>query len=226
MGLILRGGFHPVRADGVPVLPDGSATRTVVLVGNAGRTLWWTFRGQRVPLRRRHPLDGWLEPVIREAATSFGAHPLFPRDGPPFPPIQRWAQRAEPVHPSPLGLLIHPEYGLWHAYRSALLFPEKLRLPARENRPRPCDSCAAKPCLTACPVDAFDGQSFAVDACTAHVTGETGGACRNGGCLARLACPVGRSYVYHPEQARFHMGKFLESMAERAVAPPTRHPAN
>ena len=37
--------------------------------------------------------------------------------------------RAEAVAPSPLGILIHPDYGLWHAYRGALAFAERLALP-------------------------------------------------------------------------------------------------
>src|SRR5271166_4757675 len=75
--------------------------------------------------------------------------------GPPHFPFQQWVRRAEPVHPSPLGLLIHPIYGLWHSYRGALAFPEALDVPALEVAPSPCDSCAEKPCLGACPVGAF-----------------------------------------------------------------------
>src|SRR4030095_137820 len=49
----------------------------------------------------------------------------------------RWAMRAEAVAPSPLGILIHPDYGLWHAYRGALAFAERLALPPRGARPLP-----------------------------------------------------------------------------------------
>ena len=31
---------------------------------------------------------------------------------------------------SPLGILIHPDWGLWHSYRGALAFRERLDLPA------------------------------------------------------------------------------------------------
>ena len=53
----------------------------------------------------------------------------------------RWAQRAEPLHPSPLGVLIHPVHGLWHAYRGALAFAEPIELPPRADLPSPCASC-------------------------------------------------------------------------------------
>ena len=46
-GLDLRGGFHPQPDDGVPPLPDGAATGTVVLVGNVGGGMWARFSDER-----------------------------------------------------------------------------------------------------------------------------------------------------------------------------------
>lgn len=220
-GLILRGGFHPEPADGVPALPDGSPARTLMLVGNAGPEMWRAFRAARLALAGRHPLDGWLKPLLREIATEVGAHPIFPSDGPPYAPMQRWAMRAEAVHVSPLGILIHPEFGLWHAYRAAFAFAGRLRLAPRQARPSPCESCAEKPCLTGCPVDAFRSDGFALDDCVGHVAGPRGSDCLGGGCLARRACPVGTAYGYAPPQARFHMAQFLRSQGEEPPSDPT-----
>jgi hypothetical protein len=119
--------------------------------------------------------------------------------------------RAEAVAPSPLGILIHPDYGLWHAYRGALAFADRLALPPRVERPRPCDSCAGRPCLFACPVGAFSEQGYDVPACTGHISGPAGVPCMGGGCLARRACPVGPAYGYAAAQARFHMAAFLSA---------------
>ena len=58
---------------------------------------------------------------------STGAVPLYPFGGPPLLPFQRWAARAEPISPSPLGLFIHPRFGLWHSYRGALAFSVSLK---------------------------------------------------------------------------------------------------
>ncbi len=138
---------------------------------------------------------------------------LFPFGGPPYLPFQRWAKRAEPVHDSPLGLLIHPEFGLWHSYRAALAFAERLELPDRPAVQSPCASCADKPCLTACPVGAFTGETYDVPRCIAHIGRAERGACIENACLARRACPVGRAYAYGPEQARFHMGAFLRAQS-------------
>lgn len=213
-GLILRGGFHPGPADGVPMLPDGRPARTLLLVGNAGPEMWRAFRAARPTLAGDHPLDGWLRPLLREIAADAGAHPIFPSDGPPYAPMQRWARRAEPVHVSPLGILIHPEFGLWHAYRAAFALAGRLRLAPRRDSPSPCESCAEKPCLTGCPVDAFRPHGFALGDCVRHVAGPRGGACLGQGCQARRACPVGVAYRYAPPQARFHMAQFLKAQGE------------
>ena len=85
------------------------------------------------------PLDRWSRQVIEALASEFSAEALFPFGGPPFLPFQRWAQRAEPVHASPIGLLIHPRFGLWHSYRGALGFSAALAVPEPAAVPRPCD---------------------------------------------------------------------------------------
>lgn len=155
-----------------------------------------------------HPLDRWTKRNIDPISIEVGARALYPFGGPPHWPFQRWAMRAEAVHPSPLGILIHPDYGLWHGYRAALAFERPVPLPAREDRASPCEACADRPCLWACPVDAFrDG--YDVPRCRAHLASGRGEACFDAGCLARAACPVGRAYAYPEAQARFHTRAFL-----------------
>ena len=203
-GLMARGGFHPAPNDNVPGEPA-----TLILVGNAGPDMWTVFdrvRGNYAD--SANPLDAWVSDVLTDVAMSVGATPLFPFGGPPHLPFQRWAQRAEPVYPSPVGVLIHPRFGLWHAYRGALAFAEKLECPASAMAPSPCDSCADKPCLIACPVAAFDGSAYDVPACVGHITGPDTGDCMGHGCRARRACPVGSDYIYAPAQAAFHMYAF------------------
>jgi hypothetical protein len=68
-----------------------------------------------------------------------------------------------------------------------------------------------KPCLSACPVGAFSGRSYDVPACVNHTRSTAGVDCREAGCRARRACPVGREYPYEPDQARFHMDAFERS---------------
>jgi NAD-dependent dihydropyrimidine dehydrogenase PreA subunit len=207
LGLIAFGAFHPVPADGVPGDPG-----TCVLIGNAGVGMWRAFARDLQGLTGQpavDPLDDWVRRQLTALAGAHGATALFPSGGPPFLPFQRWAQRAGPARPSPLGLLIHPEYGLWHAYRGALVFADRRDLPPADSRPSPCDGCVAKPCLTACPVDAFSiAQGYNVAACAGHLDTSEGDDCNGLGCRARHACPVGRAHVYAPAQAAFHMTAF------------------
>jgi epoxyqueuosine reductase QueG len=128
-------------------------------------------------------------------------------------PIQflSWARRGGAGHVSPLGLNIHPTFGLWHAYRAALLFPVAFDLPRQSAGSHPCESCKTKPCLTACPVSAFDGKSYDVVGCAQHIANKSGQDCLTAGCRARLACPVGQGFTYSPQQMQFHMKAFLSA---------------
>lgn len=203
LGLIARGGFRPEAADGVPGDPV-----VVVMIGNAGSAMWPVFSGERSP--GADPMNLWSRERIDAVAAECGARALYPFDGPPWHPFQRWAQRAEPVFPSPIGMLIHPEHGLWHAYRGALAFDREIEgLPARAVVASPCESCAERPCLATCPVGAFDGTAYDVPACAAHLRRPEGEDCLALGCRARRACPVGRAATYLPAQAAFHMAAFL-----------------
>jgi ferredoxin-like protein FixX len=211
-GLALRGGFHPEPADGVPAMRDGRTCASLVLLGNIGASIWPAFSSALEKSDGEpHALDRWTRRVINAIAAEVGAEALYPFGRRPWLPFQRWAQRAEPVTPSAIGILIHPDHGLWHAYRGALVFADSLDLPAMKPRARPCDSCADRPCLTACPVGAFKPKGYDVAACRDHVASAKGLSCREGGCLARLACPVGRELVYPPAEMGFHMAAFLSA---------------
>jgi hypothetical protein len=206
-GFVPLGWFSPKPGDGVPALADGSLARFVILIGNAGPGMFRRFA--RAQVRGEDPLDRWCAEVIGKLAEDLGARAVFPSDVPALP-FLTWARRSGTSHSSPLGLNIHADYGLWHAYRAALLFPVEFDL-APSSSKHPCDSCADKPCLTTCPVHAFDGRGYDVEVCVDHLTSPAGVACMSGGCLARRACPVGKQYSYAPEQMQFHMLAFRKS---------------
>lgn len=211
-GMIARGGFVPEVGDGVQPLVDGRPVRTVVVVGNVGGAIWPRFRAERrsVP----DPLDDWTRQMLEPIAERFDAGYVHPSDE-PFVPMQRWARRADDVFESPIGLLIHPVHGLWHAYRGALLFPVPVvGLPPTGTVSSPCASCAHQPCRTACPVDAFvtdaDGLvGYDHVRCRDHVRSGREPRCLTGGCAARRACPVNSGGYYELEQMAFHMRAFV-----------------
>ena len=209
-GLILRGGFNFAAGDDPPPGPSGDAAKAVLLVGQAGGAPWPQFEAwlAKQPPDMENPLDRWSRETVGAVADEFGARAVSPSDR-PFLPFQQWAMRAEGLKPSPLGILMHPQYGLWHAYRGALLFDVELALPAALPAVHHCDSCVEKPCLKACPVSAFSSSGFAYADCLRHVRGSAGAACRDGGCLARNACPVSGAYRYSAGELAFHMRAFL-----------------
>ncbi|WP_340117128.1 ferredoxin [Pelagibius sp. 7325] len=213
-GLLLLGAFHPAEDDAVPPLADGRRCGTLVLAGNVGGSLWPVFSASpEAGDGKPDALDRWSARVLGGLAASFGGEPLYPFGGPPYRPFQRWARRGAPLTPSPLGMLIHPDYGLWHAYRGAIALPQRLPGPlpleAAEARPAPCETCFDKPCLTTCPVGAFTAEGYDVTACAGHVAAPAGADCLSLGCRARRACPVGRQHHYPAAQARFHMAAFI-----------------
>jgi len=214
-GLDLRGAFHPDRGEAVPRLADGARARTVVLAGNAGARMWRGFAAARA--QRALTLDAWSKDVLTGVAARLGAQAVFPFER-PFLPFQRWAMRAEACHASPLGLSIHPDYGLWHGFRGALLLSDAVELGAHDARASPCAGCIDRPCLSACPVGAFGVAGYDVAACARHLAGSPEPKCMQVGCLARHACPVGRDYRYAREQARFHMLAFLKEHGREAAA--------
>ena len=153
------------------------------------------------------PLDTWTREALTQVAGRFGASVLFPFQR-PYLPFHQWAMRTGACHPTPLGILIHREYGLWHALRGAFLFPQEIEPLGKTALPSPCDSCPGRPCLSACPVAAFSAARYDTSRCLSWLDAPGGEDCMAHGCGARRACPVGVAYRYQAAQARFHMEAF------------------
>lgn len=208
-GLSLRGGFNFDVDDDAPNGASGRQAKAVLLVGNIGAAFWPHFqkwlKTQAMPLE--NPLDEWSRQVIGMAGDLVGARTVMPNDR-PFLPFQQWAMRAESLRPSPVGVLMHPEYGLWHAYRGALLFDTKLPCDEIHDPIHLCDQCLEKPCIKACPVRAHTPAGFAYERCLEYVRRESGQDCGSSGCLDRNACPFGTQFRYPPVVQKFFMDAF------------------
>jgi hypothetical protein len=208
-GLYLRGitRLNPdeLESYGFPV--DRAA---IALVGNIGSSYWPLFsESPEYDDGAADPLDRWSRRVAETVAAEFSLQPVYPFEGPPYYPFQRWAQRAEALEQSPIGVMMHPEFGLWHSYRFALLGDT-----AGHAAASPCIDCSDKPCLRRCPVDAFDGSGYDVEACAGYLRQMPLAECHALGCLARYACPVAPGLRYVPEQGRFHLQAFLGNHGE------------
>lgn len=204
-------GFKPLGAfkveadDKVPV--EGAVS--AVLIGNYGGEMFERYASERDPLTQT--MDEWTKQIIDGLADEINASALYPFSK-PFLPFQKWARRAKAGRQSPLGLNIHPKYGMWHGYRAFLIFDHEVEIDVAPGDEHPCFGCEDTPCLTACPVDAFDGVQYDVEKCGMYLMKVKSMDCHNKGCASRLACPVGTKYAYTPEQMQFHMTAFSNSV--------------
>ena len=205
-GLSVMGGF---RTEPEHAAPEDIAS--IALLGMA-KDGWDLFAASpEATDGAEDPMDRWSLRVVTALAEEVGAIPLFPFGGPPYQPFLRWAAATGNIWPSPLGMSIHAERGLWMSFRGALGFAEARSDLIAVTAQRPCETCEDKPCLTACPVDAFAGGFYDVPTCVKHIATPAGADCLGQGCKARHACPVGHDWAPKPPQATFHMGAYLRA---------------
>ena len=188
----------------------------IVLIGAAGSSIWAAFGdSDEYHDGQADPLDRWSRRIGAEIAEKLGATALYPFEMDPPLPFLRWAAAAGRSAPSRIGMFIHDDYGLWHAYRFALAFDSGSSVGAAAAPPlsQLCVDCSSQACLSACPVDAFtygsEGSKFDVVACRDYLFADPQCDCIAAGCLARRACPVATEFVYEPDHARFHMEAFV-----------------
>ena len=207
-GLTICGGFEPTSDD---TLPAGA--NFLALIGTDPAHFWPVFSASpEYTARLDDPLDRWSKRVIDEIVLDSDRQGVtltayFPSDGPPWHPFTRWAEKGEAATRSRVAMQISTERGLWMAYRAAIALPFVPDGWPRITAPSPCITCAA-PCTNACPVDAFRGDTYDVDACRSHLRQTPDAECHNG-CRARLICPVGTPPVL--AQRQFHMKAFVSS---------------
>lgn len=196
------GAFHPTPGDDAP-----QGTKTLLLLGPSEPGFWAHItQSNEYNDGRADPIDRWSRRTIGELACGLGGKAVFPFGGPPHRPFYRWALRSGRAWPSPVQLLVHDAAGLFVSYRGAIALTGHIELPATPACP--CDSCADKPCQTACPAAAFDNAGYDLDACHAHLDRVEGSDCMLSGCAARRACPASKDYARLPEHSAYHMRLF------------------
>jgi hypothetical protein len=210
-GLFIRGVTRLTNAE-IEAYGVDPETAEIALVGNIGSSYWPVFsQAPEFDDGAPDPLDRWSRRIAEGVAGTLTLRALYPFDGPPYYPFQQWAKRAEGLMQSPLGILMHPEIGLWHSYRFALLGADFGARDALRETEFPCLDCKTKPCLHSCPVDAFDGEGYAVAVCAAYLRSTADAECNQRGCLARYACPVAPDLRYLDAQGSFHLRAFVNA---------------
>jgi hypothetical protein len=200
--LKLLGGFHPTAGDDVP-----EACKTLILLGPNEPAFWPAFtQSPEYRDAQSDAMDRWSTRVISDWAEALKATALFPFGGAPFLPFFTWATRTGRIHASPINFLVHDSAGLFVSFRGALALPQHVDLPTQP--PKPCDTCAKRPCLSACPVSALTPQGYDVPRCKAYLDTPAGAECMQHGCAARRACPVSQKFGRVPAQSAYHMRHF------------------
>lgn len=197
-GLILMGTLH-----------EGGGT--IALLG-AGNGIWPAFTAaDEYSDGRPDPLDRWSKRVVGALAASYGASSIFPSDGPPYAPFIAWARATGRFWQSPTGMLVHDQAGLMISIRGAIRWSRAYPL-TDVQAGNPCDTCLARPCVSACPVGALSGTGpYDVPSCKAFLAAPEGADCMSRGCLVRRACPVSQDFGRDPAQSAFHMRAFVAS---------------
>lgn len=183
--------------------------KTIVLLGtDAG--FWNIFKAAPEYLDcQPDPVDRYSMRVLPLLAEKRGALDLrYPFSGPPYAPFIRWAKATGEAFDSPTGMLVHIKAGLMISYRGALIFEGLLPLVGTELA-NPCDSCAGRPCETACPVDALSVDHFYdVPRCKSFLHSKAGQDCMMRGCIVRRACPISQAFARPEQQSAHHMQAF------------------
>ncbi len=179
----------------------------IVLFGPREPGFWATFTAsEEYQDAKPDPLDRWSTRVISDLAQRFGGRAVFPFGGPPYAPFQRWAVESGRAWISPVGFLVHDRAGLWVSFRGAIALP--FDLSDSTIGQRPCETCADKPCLTACPVSALTDTGYDLAACHSYLDGPGRADCMEKGCQVRRSCPAGAEYGRLDAQSAFHMRQF------------------
>jgi hypothetical protein len=181
--------------------------QSVLVVGNAGGTLWRQF--SRTGGRS---LDRHVHDVLRRLAPEAFATYSERRQGRPLP-LVALAERAGLGRPGRIGLLLHPTYGPWISLR-AVVYSDKPAAPPPALEFDPCTDCPA-PCATACRGGVI-AQDFDGEGCFRTKLTDRG--CRVA-CDARAACVIGPEHAFPPDAVAHHSKLHLSpELAVRAAA--------
>jgi epoxyqueuosine reductase len=187
-----------------------TASTRIVLIGHGGKSLWGRLQ---INAATPDPIDQYSQAAaIAFAKETLGENEyrlIYPSDEPIA--LQQLGTMAGWHTPSPLGLGIHPHWGLWYAYRAALLTNATLPVMVEPTPKRPCDRCLEKPCLSSCPAGALsEARQISMDQCAAYRLSDTT-SCGDR-CLARMSCAVSNEHRYTLEQIQYHYRLSLETL--------------
>lgn len=180
----------------------------LLLTGHGGRLFWEKL--QEAGMETADPVDTFSTQLTTQFIRDYLGNPphllLYPF-GDYLVPLTQLGEWAGWSHPSPLGQGIHAHFGVWFAYRTAVLLNGSFPATPRLQNSSPCQNCVDKPCITACPAGAVQEAGFQMSPCI-NFRLRTHSPCADR-CLARMACPVAPEHRYTLPQIQYHYGHSL-----------------
>jgi hypothetical protein len=196
--------------------------RSIIVVGNGGGDFWSAYKAYAVAspgwYQRENPLDdftrvvveGTLAPAVQAQGVS--CTPIYPFVGSsPKLNFMQLGKLAGLGGQSIVGVLVHPNFGPWIAFRAALLVDIEIEAPGDALGFDPCQTCIARSCVSDCPAEAVSSAAgWDLRRCLTHrVEQETDCAPR---CHARVACVLGPQHRYPDDELAYHHARALRAM--------------
>ncbi|HKM99533.1 MAG TPA: hypothetical protein VJX23_03385 [Candidatus Binataceae bacterium] len=202
--------------------PLDSGAKSIIVIANGGGALWAALKNHadRNPgwWNREHPLDDFtctiveneLVPAARGAGSRCAV--VYPfMQGKSTLNFVELGKAAALAGPSILGVLVHPRFGPWIAFRAAILVDDLIDAPGEARGFDPCPTCVPRSCIAACPTGAVAFPSgWDIPRClTYRIESEPDCASR---CHARAACVIGPEHRYPDDELAHHQKRALRAM--------------
>ena len=201
------------------VRPNQYESGSLLLVGHAGKKFWEVLSktNAEAVMQKSDPVDAYSAASSKSAIERHlgfvNAQQLFPSADCPIN-LMAIGQAFNWHSPSPLGMGIHREYGLWSAYRAGWWLDLELSdntisnvdslLPKSFSETSGiCLHCQTQDCVAACPADAIEFKKKPDLGRCADYRLEDGSRCEST-CLARMACPYAEEHRYTEAQMSYH----------------------
>jgi epoxyqueuosine reductase len=195
--------------------------RSIVMIGNGGGAFWRAFKvyaAQRPGwLERENPLDDFTRDVVEKEIvapiqdTGVRCITVYPFGNGPTLNFMQLAMLAGLAGPSIIGVVVHPQFGPWIAFRAALLLDCEVNHPGDAIGFDPCPTCSTRSCINACPAAAVSfPKGWDIPQCLAHRV-EAYPDCADG-CHARMACVLGPDQRYPGDELTYHQQRALRLM--------------
>ncbi len=198
---------------------DFEESDSIILLAQGGRELWGHLPHPLIELE--DPIDNFAIEAMKvfgQSALEGDFKILFPLTS-YLLPLQKLGRELNLSRPSPLGLDINFDFGVWFAFRGVMITKKNIPIVKPNAFLSPCLSCTSQECLKMCPVGAISiDQPFDIKTCGDYRFSKNS-KCTDR-CLERLSCPYKAEHRYEIEQTQYHMGRsqHLESFKDHMIS--------